>query len=90
MNAYTKIKADYDHLLGRTWDLFKFGLEKEGRLKGALTNAWKNFERIAESDDPQFIRNTAETMRDFTADVLKREASNSSEPETNALKDKVK
>jgi len=70
-NPYLKLKKDYEHLLGRTWDLFNFGRDREHKLTEALANSWKNFERIAESDDPESIRKAAEGMRDYTARILK-------------------
>jgi hypothetical protein len=69
-HPYQKLKHDYDHLLGATWDLFKLGLKKEGKLETAVANAWKQFDNITDIDDIDEIKVIAEKMRDFMAKTL--------------------
>lgn len=64
-HPYKKLKQDYEHLLDRTWGLFKLGLEKEDKLKTAVANAWKQFERIEESNDIEEIRSMATKAKEF-------------------------
>ncbi len=77
-HPYTKLKADYDHLLGRTWDLFKLGREKEYKLETAVANAWKQFGVIAELDDIEQIKLRATQMRDFMDKTLKEHSDSKS------------
>lgn len=70
MNAYTKLKEDYDHLQKRTWQLFEIGFKREGTLEGVLTNAWHEIGRISELDDITAIKERLLAVRMFIGDTF--------------------
>ena len=70
-NHYTKLKTDYDHLIGRTWGLFKFGKAREDKLEAAVANAWNQFDKISKMDGIGEVRYAAINAREHMIETLK-------------------
>ena len=79
MSAYSELKADFDHLKKRTWQLFEYGIKREHILTETLASAWKQFERIRESKDANEIRQLATSAMGYLADVLSEQTKESGE-----------
>lgn len=45
-SEYSKLREKYTHLLDRTWDLFKLGVERERKLEGKLQAVSCDLERM--------------------------------------------
>ena len=70
MNAYTELKADFDHLEKRAQQLFEYGMKREHILTQALVTAWKQFERICASSNIYHKKQLAIDAINYLSDVL--------------------
>ena len=70
-SAYKELEGDYNHLMNRTLDLFKYGYRREGKLETAVANAWKQFERISKCEDAETIKNMAISGKELMERILK-------------------
>lgn len=70
MHPHKKLKAEHDHLMARTWQLFEYGRKREHKLETAVVNAWKYFGEIAETDDLERVKKIALDLRNLMADTM--------------------
>jgi hypothetical protein len=75
-HPYKKLKSDYDHLLGRTWDLFCFGIEKEAALETAVANAWKLCDDLMRCEVQESEKNKILAAKKYFEETLKEHGPN--------------
>lgn len=49
-SSLAKLRSEHDHLLQRTFDLFKFGMAEEAKLRGGIENARRGFDLILKAN----------------------------------------
>lgn len=69
---HIQLKKDYEHLMSRTWDLFKEGKRQEGILKTAVVNAWKYLGVIEASNDIDEIKTIASQLRELMSETMEK------------------